>query len=274
MAHNYSDDAQVTSLTASFDSDTNSTMTVAATTGFPSTTPYYLAINRGAATQEIVSVTSVAGLTLTVTHISGSTATQASGSPVEHVAPAVHFDTVEDHLDATAAHGATGALVGTTNTQTLTNKTISGASNTLSAIPQSAVTNLATDLTGLRVKSYEAAASGALTMTTTATDIPGATVTITTTVTNTVALVIGTYDVSSSGTSDTFVGSLIVDGSAQSGNAISTQANRATVTQAWAVTLASTGSHTLKLQASKAGAANTVSTQAAHTKIVVTAAGI
>jgi hypothetical protein len=44
------------------------------------------------------------------------------------------------HIEATAAHGATGAVVGTTNTQTLTNKTISGASNTFSNIPNAATT--------------------------------------------------------------------------------------------------------------------------------------
>jgi hypothetical protein len=36
-----------------------------------------------------------------------------------------------DHENATEAHGATGAVVGTTNTQTLTNKTISYTDNTL-----------------------------------------------------------------------------------------------------------------------------------------------
>jgi hypothetical protein len=36
-----------------------------------------------------------------------------------------------DHENATEAHGATGAVVGTTNTQTLTNKTISYADNTI-----------------------------------------------------------------------------------------------------------------------------------------------
>src|SRR5690606_25029744 len=39
--------------------------------------------------------------------------------------------TVNSHVGSTAAHGATGAVVGTTNSQTLTNKTISGANNNL-----------------------------------------------------------------------------------------------------------------------------------------------
>lgn len=38
------------------------------------------------------------------------------------------------HDTSTTEHGATGAVVGTTNSQTLTNKVISGASNTLSAL--------------------------------------------------------------------------------------------------------------------------------------------
>ena len=40
-------------------------------------------------------------------------------------------DTLTDHINATEAHGATGAVVGTTNEQTLTNKTISYTDNTL-----------------------------------------------------------------------------------------------------------------------------------------------
>lgn len=53
--------------------------------------------------------------------------------------------TAADHPADTSTHGV-GEVVGRTEVQTLTGKTISGSANTLSAIPQSAVTNLATDL--------------------------------------------------------------------------------------------------------------------------------
>lgn len=41
--------------------------------------------------------------------------------------------TIDTHLAATAAHGATGAVVGTTNTQTLTNKTLDSFTNLVHA---------------------------------------------------------------------------------------------------------------------------------------------
>ena len=50
------------------------------------------------------------------------------------------------HSGSPSAHGSQGDLVGLQNTQTLTNKSISGTTNTLSNIPQSAITNLSTAL--------------------------------------------------------------------------------------------------------------------------------
>jgi hypothetical protein len=73
----------------------------------------------------------------------------SSGNLVDSgVTPASKADasTVTAHIAATAAHGTTGTIVGSSDSQTLTNKTISGSSNTLSAIPESAVTNLTSDL--------------------------------------------------------------------------------------------------------------------------------
>lgn len=51
---------------------------------------------------------------------------------------------ITTHANAsTGVHGVAGSVVGTTSTQTLTNKTISGSNNTFSNIPASAVNDVA-----------------------------------------------------------------------------------------------------------------------------------
>lgn len=104
VANNYADGAVATTLTASYDSDTNATLSVASVSGFPAV-PFYLTIERGTTSQQVVKITDTAGLTLTATHVSGSTITHVSGKPVVHSVPAIHFDTTEDHLEATSTHG-------------------------------------------------------------------------------------------------------------------------------------------------------------------------
>jgi hypothetical protein len=100
---------------------------VAVTTGFPSSFPYVLALDYGAATEELVTVTAAGGTTLTVTRgFSGTSAqSHSTGAVVRHVVNAQDLTDFRTHEAATASvHGVTGALVGATQSQTLTNKTL------------------------------------------------------------------------------------------------------------------------------------------------------
>lgn len=149
-ARNYSSVATPMALTAGINSIVT-TMTVDSVAGLPASTPYTLIIDYGQATEEVVTVTGVAGMNLTIVRGEDGTSAQAHsmGAAVRHGLTARDVREPQQHMDAsTGVHGlGVGvAVVGTSTTQTLTNKSISGATNTLSAIPQSAVTNLTTDL--------------------------------------------------------------------------------------------------------------------------------
>ena len=123
---------------------------------------------------------------------------------------------------------------------------------------------------------YEAQASGALAMTdTTETDIPGATVTLSTAAANAIYVVTATFDasVTTTNASTLMVGKLTVDGSIQTGTAIHAMdtALRTTIPMTWRGTLASAGSHTLKLRGNlSAAAAGTASFIQTNTRIAIT----
>jgi hypothetical protein len=130
---NFSSTAAETTLSVGIDSSTTS-MTVGATTGFPAV-PFILAVDAGAAAQELVLVTNVAGNILTVTRGYDSTTAVAhvTGAVIQHSHAGLDFREANTHVNAeSGVHGATGDVVGTSDTQTLTNKTLALGSNTVS----------------------------------------------------------------------------------------------------------------------------------------------
>lgn len=164
LKRNYSSIAVETTLSASLASaasgDSN-TVNVAAISGFPGTAPYTLIIDPDTSKEEVITVTVTGSTALTALRGQDGTAAvaHAAGATVRHGVSGREFKELQTHIAArgfasdsailsgvdTHVHGiATGEgdVVGTLKTQTLTNKTISGASNTISNI------NLASQVTG------------------------------------------------------------------------------------------------------------------------------
>lgn len=142
MSLRYYANAPATTLGASC-SNSATSIQVNSVTGFPIQYPYTLILDRGTASEEAVSVTNASGTTLTVTRaIDGTTAFSHSlGAAVEHGVTAQDIREANAHVNAsTAVHGLAGAVVGTTDTQALTNKDLT-AGNTFP-------TSLATVSTG------------------------------------------------------------------------------------------------------------------------------
>jgi hypothetical protein len=122
----YSSTAVDTTLTGAATSS-GTTITVAAVSGFPASYPYTLALDYDTSSEELVNVTAAAGTTLTIVRGQDGTTGVAhdAGAAVKHVASARDYREPQEHIAASSAiHGVTGSVVGTTDTQTLSNKTL------------------------------------------------------------------------------------------------------------------------------------------------------
>ena len=128
MSRNYSSIASEKAL-ASNVTNVATQITLDDATGLP-TPPFMLVLNPDTNIEEIVLVNSdqsgVTSPTFIVTRAQDGTSAQVhtAGQVVRHMIVGSDLQLVSTHSDSTAAHGATGAVVGTTNTQTLTNKTL------------------------------------------------------------------------------------------------------------------------------------------------------
>ena len=103
-------------------------------TGIPAY-PFTLVIEPDTSNEEILTVLSLdAGTTVNITRAQDGTSavSHAIGSEVRHMITARDLQEPQNHMAASSAvHGVTGSVVGTTDAQTLTNKTIDFNSNTI-----------------------------------------------------------------------------------------------------------------------------------------------
>lgn len=128
----YASTAKQASLSTAIDSVVQS-ITLDLVTGFPSNYPYTLVIDPDTNKEELISVTSSGGgTTLNVTRGADSTSNVAhsAGATVRHVVSGQDFNEFSAHIGSVATpttagvHGVTGDVVGTSDTQTLTGKTL------------------------------------------------------------------------------------------------------------------------------------------------------
>lgn len=131
-ARNYSNTAVVTTET-SLSGTAGTTLTLASATGWPAA-PFTAVVEPGTANAEVILVgarTTTSCSSITRGYDGTTAVTHGSGSVIAHEIPAIDPSEANAHVNASAAvHGLAGTVVGTTDTQTLTNKTFAGASNT------------------------------------------------------------------------------------------------------------------------------------------------
>lgn len=104
MPRRYFSSTAVATTLASQTTNSATTMTVTALTGYPAQTPWTAIIDEGTASEEVVTVTNVAGTTLTVTRgVDGTSGvSHNAGATFKHGVSARDFDEPNDHVNASS----------------------------------------------------------------------------------------------------------------------------------------------------------------------------
>jgi hypothetical protein len=129
----YSSSAAVTGLATGVTAGATS-LTVNAITGFPVQYPYTLILDPATDSEEVVEVTAGSGTNLTVVRgVDGTTAlAHSSGTEnVKHGVSARDFDESNAHTNSNEGHGTGSDIVGVSDAQELSSKTINLANNTV-----------------------------------------------------------------------------------------------------------------------------------------------
>lgn len=106
----------------------DTSISLASLAGFPGTFPYTATLAISTSTVELVLVTGATGSTATVQRGYDGTVAQAHSAGVDfrETVAAIDYRESNTHINsASAVHGISGAVVGTTDAQVLTNKTLS-----------------------------------------------------------------------------------------------------------------------------------------------------